>query len=681
MSRSSFAIHRLVAFTALCAPSPVLAQAVDYAALEAMIGEPVTTSVTGKPQRVSEAPAAITIITREDIARSPARDVPGLLKSYAGLDVNRWTAGQSDIAVRGGVESYNPRLLVMVNGRQVYLDQYGYTNWNLLGIQLEEIQQIELVRGPASALFGFNAASGVVNIITVDATSDRLNVTAEGGNHGISRFAAVAGLSLGRKAGFRLSAGRSREDQRAVPAGRFDPQNANPVRREEVAGTLTLMPTDRDVVSIEGSYAHDHQLEYLASPTIGDVRTKMHSIGAHLSHDSGWGSIDGQVYANWSDFLNPPTTANQGGYSVDSFGVKNRVLVGKAAVLARLGANTTLRVGGEYRHNRVDSAMLYSSRLSYNQVAANAMIDTHPIDRLTLTGAVRIDRVSLRQSGALAQPVIDAADPFNRSLSALSFNLAALLDMGNTGQLRVNAGRGIQAPSLLALGIHLPTYYPTVPFPIVIVGEPTLQTPQVWSAEIGYARPLGTVWKIEAAAYAAKTDELIAFSSVPVFTTGPTGQSALATRVSNIGDLVTYGAELSLTGSSGRWSWLANYSWTLTDDRKLLPHAATLYSASQKVGAARHKANAQISHDGGSWFATLTGRYTSPTRQPSVDLIGNNTLVRVPATVAFDAKVGWHVARGTTLTIAGENLTAARGAAGSPIWADRRLRAGVSVAL
>ncbi|RYE98626.1 MAG: hypothetical protein EOO77_36915 [Oxalobacteraceae bacterium] len=139
-------------------PATAFAQAVDYQALQETVGEPVTTSVTGKPQRASELPASTVIITRDDIVRSPARDVPGLLKTYAGVDVNRWTAGQSDVAVRGGVQTYNARLLVLVDGRQVYLDHYGMTDWNLLGVQLEEIQQIELVRGPANALFGFNAA-------------------------------------------------------------------------------------------------------------------------------------------------------------------------------------------------------------------------------------------------------------------------------------------------------------------------------------------------------------------------------------------------------------------------------------------------------------------------------------------------------------------------------------------
>ena len=200
------------------------AQSVDYAALQETIGEPVTTSVTGKPQRASETPAAIEIITRDQIAHSPAHDVPGLLKTYAGVDVNRWLAGQSDVAVRGGVQTYNPRLLVLVNGRQVYLDFYGMTDWNLLGVQLEEIQQIELVRGPATALFGFNAASAVVNIITIGASQGASLVTAgEVGGRGYDRLSAVATLPIGRAAGLRVSGGHQSEHELRFPADQAPP--------------------------------------------------------------------------------------------------------------------------------------------------------------------------------------------------------------------------------------------------------------------------------------------------------------------------------------------------------------------------------------------------------------------------------------------------------------------------
>jgi outer membrane receptor for ferrienterochelin and colicins len=91
------------------------------------------------------------------------------------MDVLNFAASQSDVGIRGYNQARSPRLLVLINGRQVYLDHFGYTDWNALPIQLSEIRQIEVVRGPNSAIFGFNAVSGVVNIITFNPKFDNTN--------------------------------------------------------------------------------------------------------------------------------------------------------------------------------------------------------------------------------------------------------------------------------------------------------------------------------------------------------------------------------------------------------------------------------------------------------------------------------------------------------------------------
>ena len=112
------------------------AQSMDYGALESLFGEPVTTSVTGSPQRASEVPASMTIITADEIRRSGARDLPGVLRHVAGVDVLQWTNDQADVAVRGYNQGSSPRLLVLIDGRQVYTDYSGYTPWSTLPIVL-----------------------------------------------------------------------------------------------------------------------------------------------------------------------------------------------------------------------------------------------------------------------------------------------------------------------------------------------------------------------------------------------------------------------------------------------------------------------------------------------------------------------------------------------------------------
>ena len=98
------------------------AQSMDFGALESLFGEPVTTSVTGSPQRASEVPASMTIITADEIRRSGARDIPGILRHVPGINVLQWTNDQADVGVRGYNQAYSSRLLVLVDGRQVYAD-------------------------------------------------------------------------------------------------------------------------------------------------------------------------------------------------------------------------------------------------------------------------------------------------------------------------------------------------------------------------------------------------------------------------------------------------------------------------------------------------------------------------------------------------------------------------------
>src|SRR5690606_36623142 len=88
------------------------AQTMDYGSLEALFGEPVTTSVTGSPQRASVVPATLEILTAEDIRRSGATHLPAVLRQVSGIEVLQWTASHSDVAVRGYNKAFSSRLLV-----------------------------------------------------------------------------------------------------------------------------------------------------------------------------------------------------------------------------------------------------------------------------------------------------------------------------------------------------------------------------------------------------------------------------------------------------------------------------------------------------------------------------------------------------------------------------------------
>ena len=117
-------------------------------------------------QKISEAPSAITVITAEDIRQSGATNVPDLLRIVPGMDVMSVTASDFNVAARGLNHRLYNKILLMVDGRPVYLKLLGIVLWESLTFPLEEIERIEIIRGPGSALYGANAYSGVIHIIT-----------------------------------------------------------------------------------------------------------------------------------------------------------------------------------------------------------------------------------------------------------------------------------------------------------------------------------------------------------------------------------------------------------------------------------------------------------------------------------------------------------------------------------
>lgn len=126
------------------------------------------TSSAKKPESLRDATSAIYVITQEDIRRSSARTLPDLLAMVPGIQVARQSANEWAISARGFNSQYNNKMLVLVDGRNVFDPTFGKVNWNELDLFLPDIDRIEVIRGPGGTLWGCNAVNGIVNIITKD---------------------------------------------------------------------------------------------------------------------------------------------------------------------------------------------------------------------------------------------------------------------------------------------------------------------------------------------------------------------------------------------------------------------------------------------------------------------------------------------------------------------------------
>jgi iron complex outermembrane recepter protein len=140
------------------------------------------TSASKKAQKLSKVAAAIFVITKEDIYRSGATNIPDLLRMVPGLEVAQIDPSTWAISGRGFNGQYSNKLLVLINGRTVYTPLYSGVFWDAQDVPLDLIERIEVIRGPGATVWGVNAVDGVINIITKSAEeTQRGIVTANGG--------------------------------------------------------------------------------------------------------------------------------------------------------------------------------------------------------------------------------------------------------------------------------------------------------------------------------------------------------------------------------------------------------------------------------------------------------------------------------------------------------------------
>jgi iron complex outermembrane receptor protein len=138
------------------------------------------TSVSKRSQKVADAAAAVFVITQEDIRRSGATSIPDALRMVPGLEVaqidqNKWAIGS-----RGFNGRFDNKLLVLIDGRSVYTPLFSGVYWNVQDVVLEDVDRIEVIRGPGATLWGANAVDGVINIITKSAKATQGGLVSAG---------------------------------------------------------------------------------------------------------------------------------------------------------------------------------------------------------------------------------------------------------------------------------------------------------------------------------------------------------------------------------------------------------------------------------------------------------------------------------------------------------------------
>ena len=463
--------------------------------------EQVVVTASKVEQQLVNAPATVSVITAQTLESKAAADYAGLFRAVAGVNVSQTSARDLNITSRGATNTLSTGQLALIDGRSVYLDFFGFVGWDFLPLNFAEVKQIEVVRGPASAVWGANAMSGVVNVITKSpremqgttltmgvGTFDRTvaGQASDPGN-GASFYTSLShGQVINDQWSYKMSLGYVSQDAFARPTGIIDnayhsayPSYTNTgTSQPKVDGRVDYdFPDGQQRLTFGGGYGGTSGIIYTG---IGPFSIQKGSGVGYGRVDYSRGALRAQIFANLLDGNSPAMlTVGLDGKPIQ-FIFKTNTYDFSLSNIATVGSRHVISYGGNVRYSSFDLSVAKggSSRSEQGAYVQDEMFLT-PHFRW-LVGA-RIDHFDV-----LAKPVVSPRTTF-------------MIKPSEAHTFRLSYNQAYRAPSLvnnfldtailqqIDLGAVSPAFAGRVfTFPIPVNGNKNLVQTGLKAYEIGY---------------------------------------------------------------------------------------------------------------------------------------------------------------------------------------------------
>lgn len=554
-----------------------------------------------QPQR---APASVAVLTAAEIKASGAVTLWDALRLVPGLDVAETRAGQGDVSIRGFNQSNSNRLLVLLDGKTVLQEFYGIAAWEDIPVQLGEIDRIEIVRGPASSLYGANAIHGVINIITrTPAQLSGTSVAAAAGNRRLRTGSVILGrpgrLSFKAAGGYRAFNRFSQPDELA-----------SRVAKADASAAYDFDSGARAALSAGVSRLNDQLGIY------NNGVARPYSNSGNLRADFSSGGFAARGFWNTNrvelrDFWSGPSLA----YDTCDL---------MASQALDLHESDKLAVGAAYRKNTVEADFFAPRRRSQEIASLFAENVWEPSDGWSFTAGARLDHHSV--SGAVFSP------------------RAALLyfpDDSNT--LRLSAGQAFRNPTLIENYLTISRPLPPTGGVITFNGSRGLDPEKMESVELAHNGSYGRL-RTGLTLYAYRLKDLINTERAAMVSL--TDAAALWT---NTGSARAFGGEAAaeyLFGTSAKV--FANYSYFNASESGR--HNDSHNSPSHKLNAGAAKLAGDLT---GMLWATCAG----PTRWDDAGAFDQAPLLRrVAGYLLLNAGAAWQIDGGPELRLKAFNF-------------------------
>ncbi|MEW6322184.1 MAG: TonB-dependent receptor [Acidobacteriota bacterium] len=549
-----------LAFTAagilLCA-APAFAQTprnVMRLSLEELLDVEVT-SVSKKEERLMGSAAAITVITQDDLRRSGATSLMEVLRLVPGLQVARIDSNKYAISARGFNGRFANKLLVLLDGRSLYTPLFSGVFWEVQDTMLEDIERIEVIRGPGAALWGANAVNGVINIVTKSATATR-GVVASAGAGGDERgFGAVRyGGGVGDIGAYRVygkyfsragsigTARRAAGDDWNVARGGF---------------RIDLDLSQRDGLMVSGDIYEGDIGQVTAPPS---VTPSLAAATASRVRVSG-----ANVLGRWQRTLAEGQISAQ--FYVDRT-ARSESLLREDRQTADLAFDHRMRLGRRHEFQWGGSA-----RVTSDDIGNTALVSLWPASRRDhIAGLFVQDEIALVPD-RFRLVVGTKVEKNSYTGWEVQPNLRASWTPGERSALWGAVSRAVRMPSRAESDMRLSGVLndPTSPLPVafLLTGSPDVQAESVIVTEVGYrVRAFDRVF-VDVTGYVNHYQDLISYSpsGLPALVIDPPAMYLVAPlSVTNGARGHATGLETAVTWEPAAF-WRASTSWGWIDMR------------------------------------------------------------------------------------------------------------------
>jgi iron complex outermembrane receptor protein len=550
--------------------------------------ETVVVSGSRTEQQLINAPVTMSVITAAAIENAPTRNFAELLRSIPGLNLTQVSARDINVTSRAATGTLATGQLALLDGRSLYQDFFGFVMWDFLPVNLNEIKQVEVIRGPASAVWGANAYNGVINVISkspreIEGTSVSFGLgtidrgSLDGGM--VVYFSGTHAAAIDDRWAFKLSGGGYSQDALLRPTGVIPgspgtiyPSYTNTgTTQPKLDGRLDADFDDGSKLSLSAGFAGTEGIMHTGiGPFDIDTGSRMGYGKASYTR----GGLRANFFTNILDGQATNTLARDVNGVPIGFDFKTNTYDFELTNVSTLAQRHVLSYGGNLRYNNFDLSLApqADNRTEFG-VYAQDEIFLSPMFRWVI--GARVDR-------------FDYIDDF-----VFSPRTTFMIKPREDHAIRVSYNRAYRSPSVinnfldvtLAEPVNLAAFSPAFagriyPLPIRSVGNPDLQEQSLDAFEIGYTGNAGRRTTLSAAFYVNRSKNDIFFTEVtsarytalnpPPGWPLPAAVIALIPGASfparftylNFGRVTQRGFELGIDSNPHRsLNAFANYSW------------------------------------------------------------------------------------------------------------------------